>query len=263
MSSYEEMVADIGGVKTVVRKGGTGAPLVYWHGAGGGGGWGLHHALLAERFTVYAPDHPGWGDSDGADWMDSMLDYALHYDALFRALQIERPTLVGHSLGGWMAAAFASIYPERLARLVLVNAAGFPIDSEPTPDFFAIAARGGEPFAQALFHNPQAAAVYAAATPSPEDRLRRYRAMTSTARLAWHCWFDDKMPQRLQRITVPALVLWGEHDGLLPPSLARKYAAALPSSRLVVFPDCGHMVPYEAPEAMLREILALPEASAQ
>jgi pimeloyl-ACP methyl ester carboxylesterase len=86
--------------------------------------------------------------------------------------------------------------------------------------------------------------------------------MTSTARLAWHCWFDDKMPLRLARLSVPTLVLWGEHDGIFPSSLAHKYAGAIPNARLTILPDCGHMVPYEAPETLLRAILELPEAPA-
>src|ERR1043166_8337086 len=134
MSSYEELTLEVHGVKTRVRKGGSGPPLVYWHGAGGGGHWFPHHALLAEHFTVYAPDHPGWSDSDNPEWMDTMLDYVLHYDSLFRPLDIEYPTLVAHPLAVWMAAAFATTYPTRLARLTLVNAAGFPFDTEPQPD---------------------------------------------------------------------------------------------------------------------------------
>ena len=111
-----------------------------------------------------------------------------------------------------------------------------------------------------IFQKPEAAAAYFSANPSPEDRLRRFREMTSTARLAWHCWYDDKMPLRLARLTVPTLVLWGAEDRLFPPALAHKYAAAIPNVRLLLLPDCGHMVPYEDPEALVRAILELPEA---
>src|SRR5689334_12181304 len=126
MPPYEEIFVDVYRVRTRLLKGGQGPALVYWHGAGGGDQWHPHHALLARQFTVYAPDHPGWGGSDAPEWMDTIQDYVLHHDALLRALGIERPILVGHSLGGWMAAAFAITYPERLAALALVNAAGFP-----------------------------------------------------------------------------------------------------------------------------------------
>jgi len=260
MSAYEELFVEVHGVKTCVRRAGSGPPLVYWHGAGGSGQWYPHHDLLAQHFTVYASDHPGWGASDTAEWMDTMQDYVLHYDSLFRTLGIERPTLVGHSLGGWMAAAFATTYPTQLARLVLINAAGFPSISETAPDFFAAAMRGGPQFAKLIFHKMEVAAAYFPPDPSPEVRLRRYREMTSTARLAWHCWFDEKLPLRLSRLTAPTLVLWGAHDGLFPEELGHKYAEAIPNARLLILPDCGHMVPYEDPQAMVQAILELPEA---
>ncbi len=257
MSGYQEFDLTIGGVRTCVLKVGAGPDLLYWHGAGASGRWFPHHDLLAERFTVYAPDHPGWGASDGPEWMDTMQDYVLHHDGLLRALQIERPVLVGHSLGGWMAAEFAITYPDRIAALALVNAAGFPFDSEPVPDFFAIAARGGPEFAQAIFHKMDVAAAFFPTEVTPEDRLRMYHELTSTARLAWHLWFESKLPRRLARVTAPTLVLWGEHDRLFPVALAHKYAAAISGAQLQILDDCGHMVPFENPEAFCRAIVEL------
>jgi pimeloyl-ACP methyl ester carboxylesterase len=257
MSRVEELDVAIQGVRTRVLKGGAGPDLLYWHGAGGGGRWHLHHDLLAERFTVYASDHPGWGASESPEWMDSMQDYALHYDSLMRVLGIRQPVLVGHSLGGWMAAEFAVTYPDRIAALALVNAAGFPFDTEPVPDFFAMAARGGPEFAQLIFHKMDVASAFFPQEVTPEDRLRMYHELTSTARLAWHIWYDDKLPRRLARITAPTLVLWGAHERLFPVALAHKYAAAIPGARLTLLEDCGHMTPFENPEALCREVVAL------
>jgi pimeloyl-ACP methyl ester carboxylesterase len=262
MSECEELNLTIHGVNTRVLKGGSGPDLLYWHGAGGGGSWIQHHALLAEHFTVFAPDHPGWGGSDGPEWMDAIQDYVLHYDSLIRELKLETPLLVGHSLGGWMAAEYAVTYPDRIRALTLVNAAGFPFDNETAgdaqaPDFFAMASRGGPAFAKLLFHNRDAAAAYFVAEPSPEDILRRYREQTSTARIAWHTWFEPKLPRRLSRISTPTLVLWGAHDGIMPPAFAHKYVAAITSAKLEILEDCGHMVPFENPEALCRSVLEL------
>jgi pimeloyl-ACP methyl ester carboxylesterase len=190
--------------------------------------------------------------------MDTMHDYALHYDSVFRQLNIERPVLVGHSLGGWMAAEFASTYPDRLASLVLVNAAGFPFDeSDNVPDFFAAAARGGVEFAQLVFHKMDVAAQFFPAKPTPEEILQTFRHLTSTARIAWHVWFDDKMPQRLKRLMCPTLALWGAHDRIFPASLGGKYADAIPNATFKVFDDCGHMVPFESPQAFVEAILGV------
>ena len=249
---FDELIMIIQGVKTRILKCGSGPDLLYLHGAGGGGGWLPHHAMLAEHFTVYAPDHPGWGDSDGPEWMDTMQDYVLHYDSLIRVLNIDRPVIVGHSLGGWMAAEFAAAYPAGIAGLALVNAAGFPFDDtgnadDMPPDFFAAASRGGPAFAKLLFRNQDAAAAYFSSAPTPEDILSRYRSLTSTARIAWHTWFEAKLPRRLARITSPTLVLWGAHDGILPPYFAHRYAAAITGSTLHILDDCAHMIPFENP----------------
>lgn len=254
MSQYEELDITIDGVRTRVRKGGNGPALLYWHGAGGSGKWHIHHALLAEHFTVYAPDHPGWGASDSPEWMDTMHDYVLHHDGLIRHLGIEKPILVGHSLGGWMAAEFATTYPERLQALVLANAAGHPFQDE-VPDFFATSARGGEELARMLFHKMDVAATYLPQNPTPEDRLRAYHEQTSTARLVWHTWYNAKLLCRLSRLTFPTLVLWGEHERLFPVAHAHGYAQAIPGSCLTILDDCGHMVPFENPTAFSQAII--------
>lgn len=256
MSNYEELFVDVEGVKTRLLKGGKGPPLVWFHGAGGVGLWFAHHILLSERFTVYAPEHPGWGGSDSPEWMDDMQDYVLFHDSLLRQLGLDSPVLVGHSLGGWMAAAFAATYPGRLKALALVNAAGLPFQDE-VPDFFAAAARGGPEFASLLFHKLDVAAFLMPANPTLEETLRFYHELTSTARLTWHRWFEDKFPRRLARIDVPTAVLWGAHERLFPVSHGERYAAAIPGAKLRVIPDCGHMLPFECPEELAEEIMDL------
>lgn len=256
MTSHDARFVDIHGVRTRVLCGGSGPPLVYLHGAGGTGLWFPHLAQLAERFAVYAPESPGWGGSDDADWMDTIQDYVLHHDGVIRALDLERPVLVGHSLGGWIAAELAVTYPDRLAALVLVDAAGMPIDQEPVPDFFAMVGRGGDEFARMVFEKMDVAATLFPTTPTFEDKLRIYRELTATARLVWHTWFDDKLPRRLARVATPTLVVWGAHERLFPVALAHKYAQAIRGARLELFDDCGHMLPFESPSELARTIAA-------
>ena len=258
MPGFEELFLDVHGVETHVLKGGEGPPLLYFHGAGGCGKWFAHHDLLAQRFTVYAPDHPGWGGSDVVEWMDTVQDYTLHYDSLIRLLGIEKPVLVGHSLGGWLAADFAATYPDRLRALVLVDSAGLPFEADtPVPDFFAEASRGGESFARLMFHKMDVAAAFFPLEPTPEERLIGYRHLTSTARIAWHIWFDEKLPRRLARVQAPFLALWGAHDRLFPAEMAKQFAEAIPGGQSRVLDDCGHMVPFENPRALVDAVLEL------
>lgn len=258
MSEPESLHLDVHDVKTHVLKAGSGPPLLYWHGAGACGRWFPHHALLAEHFTVYAPDHPGWGLSEGPEWMDTIHDYTLHHDSLIRKLGIERPVLVGHSLGGWMAADFAATYPDRLKALVLVDSAGFPFDADsPVPDFFASAARGGEHFARLVFHKMDVAQAYASPQPTPEEILTNFRHLTSTARIAWHIWFDEKLPRRLARVQTPTLVVWGAHDRLFPAEMAKQFADAVPGAHWKLVEDSGHMLSLENPQALAEAVINL------
>jgi len=251
--SAEERWVEVEGVRTHLWTGGAGPPLVYLHGVAPAGEWLPVHAALAERFTVYAPDHPGFGQTERPEWLTGMDDLVLHTDALLRALGLTRPALFGFSLGGWLAAAYAVTYPERVPGLVLHNAAGLHLDEALMPDLTTLGPRA---LSETVFHHPDIAEAYFRARVDPEERLRQYRAMVTTALLAWNPWFDPKLPRRLARVTAPALVLWAEHDRLIAPAYGAAYAAALPNARLQVLPNCGHMAPIERPREVAGAVAA-------
>jgi pimeloyl-ACP methyl ester carboxylesterase len=243
---------EVEGVRTHVLQGGTGPPLLYLHGVAPAGEWLPVHEALAERFTVFAPDHPGFGLTERPEWLTGMDDLVLHYEGLTRALGLACPACFGFSLGGWLAAAFAATYPDRLSALVLHNAAGLHVDGALIPDLSTLGPRA---LSETVFHDPAAAEAYFRARVDPEARMRQYRAMVTTALIGWNPWFDPKLARRLGRVTVPTLVLWAEHDGLIPPVYATAYAAGLPNARVDILPDCGHMAPIERP-ALVAESVA-------
>src|SRR4051812_14804511 len=111
------------------------APVVFLHGAGGHTGWMAFHDELAGRFAVFAPEHPGFGQSDDPPWLDEVADLAYFHLDLLEALGLERVHLIGTSLGGWIAAEMAVRSTARLASLTLVGAVGIPADGETTPIF--------------------------------------------------------------------------------------------------------------------------------
>jgi pimeloyl-ACP methyl ester carboxylesterase len=242
---------EVDGVRVHLLTGGVGPPLVYLHGVAPAGEWLPVHAALAERFTVYAPDHPGFGLTDRPDWLQGMDDLVLHYDELFRSLGLERPALVGFSLGGWLAAELAVYYPERFSGVVLLNAAGLHRDDALIPDLPALA---GEALSRTLFHDPAAARAYFENRNDPDRHARTYRALATTALLAWNPWFDPQLDRRLRRIRAPALALWGEHDCLISPLYGETYRDLIPGAQLEILPDCGHMAPLEQPQAVARAI---------
>jgi pimeloyl-ACP methyl ester carboxylesterase len=234
-------------------KGGEGLPLLYLHGAAPSGAWLPVHARLAERFTVYAPDLPGFGGTPDADWLEGMDDLVLHTRELMEALALDRPHVVGFSLGGWLAAALAVWYPERVGRLVLAAAGGLHVPEAPVADLFAL---HGERLVTTLFHDPANAPLLFGERPGVAERVRSYRELTVLARLAWNPWFDPKLARRLRRVTAPTLLLWGAGDRLIPPAHAEAYRGALPDARVQLLPDCGHMAPLEQPDAFAAAVCA-------
>jgi pimeloyl-ACP methyl ester carboxylesterase len=256
-----EHIIDVYGRHVRVAQAGQGAPLVYLHGAGDLGDWGPALSLLARDFTVYRPDHPGFNGSDDDPSVDSVLDMAFSYLDLFDCLGLDRPSLVGVSLGGWIAAQIAVLAPDRFAKLVLVDAAGLRAEV-PTPDVFTLSP---VQLAELLYHKPELQAAAAAAAESitdDPDLFQRYlRNRMASAHLAWNPYFHDpKLAGRLHRLAAPVLVIWGAQDRLLPVEYARRWAEALGTARLEIIDEAGHLPPVEQPgtfAALVREFLSL------
>src|SRR5262249_38118880 len=140
------------GTRCRVLEGGSGAPLVFLHGAGGLLRGNPFPHQLAQRHHALAPDRPGCGESTGEELLEDMLDFTLHGWDLIEALGLRQPHVVGHSMGGMIAAEMACVAPRDLGRLVLVSPAGLWLDGHPIPDIFALL-----PYriAAARFHGPQ------------------------------------------------------------------------------------------------------------
>ena len=119
-----ETTISVGGIDVHAWVGGQGPPLLVLHGAGGNRGWTRWLGQVAERFTVWAPTHPGFGRSGDAEWMEGIDDLARFYLWFIDAAGLGRPHLLGHSIGGWTAAEMATMSPGSIDRLVLVAPVG-------------------------------------------------------------------------------------------------------------------------------------------
>lgn len=248
--AYRSDFVDVRGVRTHLLKGGRGQPVLVLHPEFGANMWAPYHDALAAHFQVLAPDHLGFGESERPEWLDGIDDIVFHYLDLLDLLQIERLSIVGTSVGGWIAAAFAVAHPERVERLVLAAPAGIKVDGVPRYDVFA------NPFEvtlQHLFHDPSRAAQILPTEYGAEVIVRVYHELTTLARLAWNPYlYDPKLQQRLPRVQAPTLLVWGENDTVLPVPHGEAFAALLPSATLKLLPACGHMVPLEQGEAFAR-----------
>src|SRR5262245_22878760 len=135
MRPREETIS-VGGVGVHTWVGGKGEPLLVLHGAGGNRGWTRWLDQVSERFTVWAPTHPGFGRSDDADWMEGIDDLARFYLWFIEAAKLGRPHLLGHSIGGWTAAEMATMSAGALARIVLVAPVGLKPETGEILDVF-------------------------------------------------------------------------------------------------------------------------------
>jgi pimeloyl-ACP methyl ester carboxylesterase len=214
-----------------------GQPLVFLHGAGGHTGWMAFLEELSQRFAVFAPEHPGFGQSDDPPWLDNVGDLAYFYLDFLRALGLERVHLMGTSLGGWIAAELAVRDTARLASLTLVGAVGVTAEGEPIPDIFRM------PVEENLhrFYADQERAARRVGDMAKVDPELAAKNRGTVTRLAYRPrFYNPDLGKWLHRIDVPTLLLWGAADGLVPPKFGEAYRALIPGSRLVVLPAAGH-----------------------
>ena len=141
MASFTDHELDVAGIRTVVQIAGEGETLVVFHGAGTLTGFDSL-LPLAERFRLVVPHHPGFGRSGDDPTVSRIEDYARHYLDLFDQLGIREMSLVGHSMGGYLAATFAIDQTERVRRLVLASPVGLRVPEHPTTDIFTIPGTG-------------------------------------------------------------------------------------------------------------------------
>ena len=239
------------GARCRVREAGSGMPVVFFHGAGGLLADNPFLDGLAARYHVFAPELPGYGESTGEELLEDMLDFTLHGWDVVSALGLTRPHLVGHSMGGMIAAEMAAIAPSDLGRLALVAAAGLWIEEHPIPDIFALLP--GQ-LVELLFQDPdrgQALLTGGVDFSDMEAFKAFYLGQQRRLAMAGKILFpipNRRVSKRLYRVTAPTLVLWGEADRLIVPAYARRWAQLIPGAQVQTIPDAGHMLPYEQPQ---------------
>jgi pimeloyl-ACP methyl ester carboxylesterase len=254
----EETVREIGGRATRITRAGAGRPLLWLHDTRGNR-WTPGHDALANHYEVIAPSLPGFDDSTTLGRIDSPEDVVFWLLDLLEALALDRPLVLGCGLGGWLAAELAVRYPERLGGLVLVDAYGLQVDGALAEDEFALTA----PMLRPLVFADSTSAVAQAWLPDVEPREQAestLHARVAAARLAWQFPYSPKLRGRLPRARVPALVIWGEQDRLVPTAHARAYAEGLPDARTALIPGAGHYPYVEAPERFAEAVLRAPSA---
>lgn len=241
-------------------EGGSGSPLVFLHGAGGVTVDDPFLKALAARHHVYAPLIPGYGDSEECPEIRDMLDFTLHGWDVVEALGLKDPILVGHSMGGMIAAEMAAIAPNDVSRLALICPAGLWDDDHPIPDLFSLM-----PFEmpRILFHDEAAGAAMLTAGRAVDDPNFLQTYLVTNARqlgMAGRILFpipERGLSQRLYRIKAKTVVVWGDSDRLIPPVYAHGFKKGVAGAELVSIPEAGHMVILEKPQVVAEAVARL------
>ena len=240
MPAYEERHVDVNGVDTAVLTAGSGEPLVFFH--GGGIVEGPDCFLpLAERFRLIFPYHPGFGGTASSPAVTGIGDWVKHYVALFDELGIGELALMGHSLGGWLAALFALDHGDRVRRLVLASPFGLDGGDHPPANFAAVAPQ------DVYGYLTRDASIFEGRVPSPlteEFLADRMREGASIGQVAVGP-YDPSLAGRLAQLTTPTLLQWGDDDRTVPVQHAPLWEAALPNVTSTIYPGLGHLLFWE------------------
>jgi pimeloyl-ACP methyl ester carboxylesterase len=235
----EQIDLDIRGVRVRLRRAGQGPRVLFLHGAGGVPQWLPFFDALARRFELWVPEHPGFGQSDDPAWIRSMADLALFYLDLVEETGLDHVHLVGNSLGGWLAAEMLIRDRARFASLVLLAPAGLRVKDVPCGDNFIW---GPEEAVRNLYHDQSVADRMLALAPDAAETDLLLKNRFTAAKFGWQPrWHDPDLEKWLHRIKLPALVLWGEDDKLMPSACATLWRERLPDARLVMVEGCGHL----------------------
>ena len=227
---------------------GSGPALVFLHSAGGVTAEDPLLNRLAETHHVYAPFVPGYGDSEECPEIRDMLDFTLHSWDVVNALGLKDPILVGHSMGGMMAAEMAAICPGDVSRLALICPTGLWLDDHPTADIFSVM-----PYEMPalMFHDATAGAAMFTSGLSVEDPgflqaylVRNARQLGMAGRILFPIP-ERGLSQRLYRVTAKTVVVWGDSDKVVSPVYAQAFKRGISGAQLVSIPEAGHMVTWE------------------
>ena len=242
-----------GRLKLHVKVAGDGPPLLFFHPLSGLA-WNPLLDQLAQRHTVYAPEHPGTspGDPQAISQVHTFTELLLIYEELTRRLGLDRPAAVGQSFGGMVAADLAATFPGLFSRLALLSPLGLWRDDAPIP-LMQMLAGPPEDLPKYLFAHPGSEAAQAAlALPGDPELIPKAIAQGAwnigcTTKFAWPI-ADHGLGRRLHRIQVPTLIIWGRQDGLIPVAYAAEFGSRIAGSQVEVIDDCGHVLQADQPE---------------
>jgi pimeloyl-ACP methyl ester carboxylesterase len=242
----------IGPVEVTVADYGSGQPFLLLHGGAGP----QSVTGFAEKFAaahdvrVLVPTHPGFDGTPRPEALNSVGGLAALYNTLLARLGLQDVTVIGNSIGGWITTEIALLKSPRFSGIVLIDAVGIEVPGHPVADFFSLTM---DQVFQRSFHNPEPFRIDPATQPPAAQAIAAgNRAAISV--YADTAMTDPTLAGRLGTLEIPALVLWGDSDGIVDAGYGRAYAAAIPMARFQLLPDTGHSPQLETPGQVVQAI---------
>jgi non-heme chloroperoxidase len=234
-------------------------PLILLHGYSDS--WFSYSGVLpglARNYHVYALDQRGHGDSDRPVTGYTMAALAADVIAFMDVKGIERATVVGHSMGSFVAQQMVAAAPERVARLVLIGSTTTPRNVVGISDLARAVDSLVDPVPPAFVREFQVSTIY---HPVPDEFLDE--AVAVSLKLPSRVWREvmagllaTKPVAGLGRSGIPTLILWGDRDSGFPRSEQEALLAAIPGAELKVYPETGHALHWECPAEFVRDLEA-------
>ena len=237
-------VHDLGRASVTVLERDRTQPFLLLHGGAGPFSVAPFADLLADRrhARVIVPTHPGFAGTPRPDNLAGIAALAELYADLLDRLDVRDVTVIGNSIGGWIAAELALLGSPRVSGLVLVNAVGIDVPEHPITDVSTITP---DQLRRLSFHDPDR---------FPPDPTRPGPDLATLAAYTGMRMTDPGLRDRLAGLDLPVQVVWGESDGIAVPAYGRAFAEAIPGARFTLLPGAGHLPQLEAPEALLAAI---------
>jgi pimeloyl-ACP methyl ester carboxylesterase len=234
------------GAKIHYLEAGSGPVVILLHGLGGNTtNWAPTIAPLAQKYRVLVPDQIGFGKSD-----KPMLNYRVatlvdFLDGFYKQVGVQKATLIGNSLGGFTAAAFAIAHPEKVDKLVLVDAAGFAVNGDLDPRIL----NGLNPSTRQqikdlislVFYNTGMFATDAGIESFLTSRVMAGDQYTIQRFIDSIGRGEDMLDGKLGAIKQPTLIIWGRNDGLTPLAMGERFKKEIANSQILVIDKCGHV----------------------
>jgi len=223
---------------------GEGPAFLLLHSGAGAATIGGLADTLSGRGRAVVPTHPGFDGTPRPDWCARIGDLVLAYLALIERLDLSQVVLIGNSVGGWIAAEMALRGSPRVAGLVLLNSVGIETENPERPIVDPMTLPPRDLLAHS-FHDP---GRFASAPPTPEAAAVIAANQKTLRVYAGEPFMHDlSLRPRLARMPVPAMLIWGESDGIVDMAYGRHFADSISGAQFRPVPEAGHFPQIEQP----------------